>query len=262
MESISAKILSVGLIHVNDRQRVAKRLERYGIRRRRRCGVKTVIYGNGAMAKVLFSYARRSMDLAGFTVDDHCMVGVTGTYLGLPLIGFSRVEELFSPTSHNMIIAVGFLEMNELRVRKSHEARQKSYSLASYVHESVLLNDDVSIDENCVILDHVSIHPGSRIGQGTFISSNVNIGHDCTVGAYSWINSGVALAGGCKTGQGCFFGVNASATDGLRIGARNFIAAGTVVNRNTEDDQVYLSEPGQLFRLKSQAFLGFSRLAG
>jgi tetrahydrodipicolinate N-succinyltransferase len=61
---------------------------------------------------------------------------------------------------------------------------------------------------------------------------------------------------------GCFFGVNSSAAQGLRIGARNFIAANTLVNKHTEDDQVYLSEPGQLFRLKSQSFLGFSRLAG
>jgi hypothetical protein len=56
--------------------------------------------------------------------------------------------------------------------------------------------------------------------------------------------------------------VNSSAAHSLRIGARNFIAANTLINKNTEDDQVYLSEPGQLFRLKSKTFLGFSRSAG
>jgi sugar O-acyltransferase (sialic acid O-acetyltransferase NeuD family) len=224
--------------------------------------VRTIIYGNGAMAKVLFSYARRSMDIAGFTVDDHCIADDAGCYLGLPLVPFSRVEMRFPPTSHDVIIAVGFIEMNELRARKSQEVRQKSYSLASYVHESVCMHDDVAIEENCTILDHVSIHPGCKIGEGTFISSNVNVGHDCTLGRYSWINSGVAIAGGCHLGAGCFFGVNSSAAQGLRIGKRNFIAANTLVNKHTEDDQVYLSEPGQLFRLKSQPFLRFSGLAG
>jgi len=160
------------------------------------------------------------------------------------------------------VVAVGFTGMNELRARKSLEVKQKSYSLTSYVHESVCMHDDVAIEENCTILDHVSIHPGCNIGRGTFISSNVNIGHGCMVGANNWINSGVAIAGGCRLGVGCFFGVNSSAAQGLRIGARNFIAANTLVNKHTEDDQVYLSEPGQLFRLKSQSFLGFSRLAG
>lgn len=224
--------------------------------------MKTVIYGNGAIAKLLYSYVRRSMDIAGFTVDDVCIAADADTYLGLPLVPFSRVEQQFDPGLHNMIIAVGFVEMNALRARKYLEAGQKGYRFASYVHESVLMHDDVVIEDNCVILDHVSIHPGCRIGRGTFVSSNVNIGHDCLVGEANWINSGVAIAGGCEIGEGCFFGVNSSTGHGLRIGARNFIAANTFINRHTEADQVYLSEPGQLFKLKSRAFLKFSRIFG
>jgi len=224
--------------------------------------MKTVIYGNGAIAKLLFSYARRSMDIAGFTVDDACISDGADSYLNLPLVPFSKVEERFDPGSHTMIIAVGFIEMNALRTRKYLEARHKGYAFARFVHESVLIHDDVVIDENCIVLDHVSIHPGCHIEQGTFISSNVNIGHDCVVGESGWINSGVAIAGGCTIGNECFFGVNSSVGHGVQIGARNFIAANTLINRNTEDDQVYLSEPGQLFRLKSKSFLKFSKLLG
>jgi sugar O-acyltransferase (sialic acid O-acetyltransferase NeuD family) len=222
--------------------------------------VKTVIYGNGGMAKVLFSYARSSMNIVGFTVDDACIPDSNVGFLGLPLSPFSRIEKEYPPASHNIIVAVGFIEMNGLRARKSLELEQKGYGFASYIDESVHMHDDVAIEENCMILDHVSIHPGSRIGRGTFISSNVNLGHDCIVGPYNWINSGVAIAGTCTIGEGCFFGVNASASHGLRIGAHNFIAANTLVNKHTEEDQVYLSEPGQLFRLKSKSFLKFSQV--
>ena len=222
--------------------------------------MKTIIYGNGAIAKLLFSYARHSMEIAGFTVDDACIVDNTDSYLNLPLIPFSQVEKIFPPSLHNMIIAVGFIEMNALRTRKYLEARKKSYSFTSFVHDSVFMHDDVTIEENCVILDHVSIHPGCRIEVGTFISSNVNLGHDCIVGKSNWINSGVSIAGGCNIGEGCFFGVNSSATHGLHIGAHNFIAANTLINKNTEENQVYLSEPAQLFRLKSDAFLRFSQV--
>lgn len=224
--------------------------------------MRTVIYGNGAIAKLLFSYARHSMDIAGFTVDDVCIGDNADSYLGLPLVSFSQVEQQFDPATHHMIMAVGFIEMNALRARKYIEAVNKGYSFTRFIHESVLMHDDVIIEENCVILDHVSIHPGCRIEQGTFVSSNVNIGHDCIVGENNWINSGVAIAGGCKVGEGCFFGVNSSAGHGLHIGARNFIAANTLINKHTEDDQVYLSEPGQLFKLKSKSFLRFSQGLG
>ncbi len=224
--------------------------------------MKTIIYGNGAIAKLLFSYARRSIDIAGFTVDDICISNNADTYLGLPLVPFSEVEKRFDPISHNMIIAIGFIEMNALRKRKYLEAKRKGYRFASFIHESVLMHDDVAIGDNCIILDYVSIHPGCRIGRSTFVSSNVNIGHDCLVGEANWINSGVAIAGGCTIGEGCFFGINSSAGHDLRIGAGNFIAANTFINKHTEEDQVYLSEPGQLFKLKSQSFLRFSKVLG
>lgn len=224
--------------------------------------MKTIIYGNGAMARLLYSYARHSMDIVAFTVDDACIGADTGSFLGLPLLPFSQVERHLSPASHDMLIAVGFLEMNALRARKHLEAEAKGYGFASYVHPSVMRHDDVLIEAGCIVLDHVSIHPGCRIGRGTFISSNVNLGHDCSVGAYGWINAGISIAGGCHIGEACFFGVNAAATHGLRIGARNFIAANTLVNKDTLDDQVHLSEAGQLFPLKSKSFLKFAGVLG
>lgn len=222
--------------------------------------MKLVIYGNGAMAQLLFSYARHSMEVCGFTVDNECITQDTGQLCGVPLVPFDSVERVFDPARHRMIVAVGFLEMNAVRERKHDEAAAKGYSFTSYVHDSVMQHDDVVIEDDCVVLDHVSIHPGCRIGRGTFVSSNVNIGHNCTVKAFGFINAGVSIAGGCEIGERCFIGVNASTSHGIRLGARNFIAANTLVNRSTEDDQVFLSEAGQLHRLGSGAFLKFSRL--
>lgn len=224
--------------------------------------MKTIIYGNGAIARLLYSYARHSMDVVAFTVDDACIDNDTGSFLGLPLLPFSQIEQRLPPAGHTMLIAVGFIEMNALRARKHDEAEKKGYRLDSFVHASVIRHDDVVIEDGCIILDHVAIHPGCRIGRGTFISSNVNLGHDCHVGAFGWINAGISIAGGCAIGENCFFGVNSSATQGLRIGARNFIAANTLINKDTLDDQVYLSEAGQLFRLKSRSFLKFSGMLG
>jgi sugar O-acyltransferase (sialic acid O-acetyltransferase NeuD family) len=222
--------------------------------------MKTVIYGNGAMARVLFSYARHSMEIAGFTVDDAFCE--SDRFCGLPLVPFSDVETSFDPARYDMLLAVGFIDMNLVRERKFQEAAGRGYRFSQYVHPSVMLHDNVTICENTIILDHVSIHPGCRIGRSTFISSNVNIGHDCEIGDGNWINSGVAIAGGCRVGKCCVFGVNASVAHAIQIGARNFVAANTLINRATQDDEVHLSSAGALFRLRSQPFLTFSRMNG
>jgi sugar O-acyltransferase (sialic acid O-acetyltransferase NeuD family) len=220
---------------------------------------KLLIYGNGAMARLLYSYVRHSREVCGFTVDDQCMFQ-QDSFCNLALVPFTQVETVFDPTECEMIIAIGFIDMNDLRARKYEEAKAKGYSFGSYVHASMLRHEGVSIEENCIILDHVSIHPGCTIRRGVFITSNVNLGHDCVIGANTWINAGVAMGGGCTVGERCFMGVNSSLGHGVKLGAQTFIAANTFVGHDTQDNEVYVSEAGQLFRLNSKAFLKFSRI--
>ena len=224
--------------------------------------MKTIIYGNGAIARLVFSFIKGTRDVGGFLVDDSCIPPGVSKLCGLQLIPLSMAEQTFAPDTYEVIVAVGFLSMNSLREQKSKQLQSMGYQIGSYIHESVLIHDDVTIDQGSIILDHVSIHPGSHIGKGTFVSSNVNIGHDCKVGKYGWINSGVSVAGGCDIGEQCFFGVNASTANDISLGKKNFVGAGTFVGKNTDDDAVFISEQGQQFPMSSQAFLRFSGLEG
>lgn len=183
-----------------------------------------LIYGNGAVARLVYSFVRRERDVLGFTVDDALMDGQTA-FCGRPLHPFSDIERRVPPSSCTMLVAVGYRDMNRLRLRKYAEAKEKGYSFTSYMHAGLLPHDDVSIGENAIVLDQTSIHPGCAIGACVFISSNVNLGHDCVVGAGAWINSGVSLGGGCKIGEGVFFGVNACAAHGMTIGDHALIGA-------------------------------------
>lgn|GEM_PF-377942 len=219
-----------------------------------------VIYGNGSMARVVFSYLRRSRRVAGFAVDDCCIADGADTFCGLPLVPLSRLQERFSPAVCSVLPAVGFLEMNELRRRKQRELEAMGYTVGRYIHESVLEHDGVTVGAGSVILDHVAVHPGTRIGRGVFIAGNVNIGHDCTIGDFCWINAGVSLAGCVQVGDGTFFGVNSCVGNGVDIGARNFIGANTLIGKNTADDEVYVSPAGVKFPLGSREFLTYSRI--
>ena len=222
--------------------------------------MKTLIYGNGSIARLIHSFLKPTQEVVGFVVDDHCISDDQQLLCDLPLIPYSRMEQEFSPDQYQCIVAVGFVGMNRIREEKSAAIKAKGYTLASYVHDSVIIHEGVEIGEGCIILDLVSLHPGCVIGNGCFISSNVNIGHDCKVGGYCWINSGVAIAGGTQVGTAAFLGINASIANDIAVGNRNFIGANTFVAKNTENDAVYLSEQGQLFPMSSEAFLGFSGL--
>lgn len=224
--------------------------------------MKTVIYGNGSIARLVFSFIKGSREVEGFFVDDVCIPPGADKFCGLPLAPFSNAKKSFNPEEHEVIVAVGFLAMNAMRKKKTDQLLSMGYQIGSYVHKSVMIHDGVSIGRGAIILDHVSIHPGTSIGEGVFISSNVNVGHDCKVGQYGWINSGVSVAGGCNIGEQCFFGVNASTANDISMGKQNFVGASTFVGKNTDDDAVFISEQGQQFPMSSQAFLRFSGLEG
>lgn len=216
---------------------------------------KLIIYGNGATAKILYSYMKETYHIEGFCVDKNWIK--ENSFQNLPLVPFEEVENHFSPTEYKMINSIGFVQMNKLRKERCEQAEKKGYELVSYVDNSVKIHDGVKIGKNCIILDFVSIHPQTEIGDGTFISSNVNIGHDCKIGPYNWINAGVSIAGFVSVGEECFWGVNSSAGNNISIGKRNYISANTLVCKNTEDDGVYISPAGEKFRLKSTNFLKF-----
>ncbi len=211
------------------------------------------------MAKTIYPYVRMSNDIVGFTVDDQCIKEGENRFCGLPMIPLSIAGKTFNPHEHSVITAVGFLEMNELRMSKYYQLKELGYKFSTYIHNSVDILDGVSVEENCIILNHVSIHPGTTIGAGTFISGNVNIGHDCNIGVGNWINAGVSIAGNTTINRMCFFGVNSSVGDNVTIGEKNFVSANTFVGKDTNDNEVYLSENGQRFNMNSKSFLKFIR---
>lgn len=217
---------------------------------------KIVIFGNGSMAKVLHSYMKDEYEICGFCVDKCCIK--SDKFLGLPLVPFENVEKYYPVDEYKMINSVGYIDMNDLRKKRSEEAKQKGYELISYIDKSVKIHEGVSIAQNCIIFEGISIHPNTNIQEGTFISANVSIGHDCNVGEYNWINSGVSIAGCVNIGKNCFWGVNSCSADNISIGDYNYIAANTLVNKSTKSDEVYISPVGEKFRLSSKNFLKFT----
>lgn len=210
------------------------------------------------MAAMLYQYVKHDYEVVCFTVDEVCVTD--HRMADLPVISFEKVAAQYDPSQHSMIIAVGFVEMNDLRDRKHREASALGYSFINYIHSSVVLHDDLAFGENNIILDHVSLHPGTHVGNSIFIASGSVVGHGCSIGDSCWISSGVSVAGECRIGPACFLGINSSISHGVRLGAKTFVGANTLISKDTGEGEVYISHSGQRFRLKSDAFLKFARL--
>lgn len=217
---------------------------------------KLIIYGNGHMAKMLHQFVKAEFNVVAFTVDRQCITD--NGLVGLPVIPFDEIENHYSTSECCMLVAVGYVQMNDVREKKYLEAKQKGYKFINYIHPSVVMHDELVIGENNIILDHASVHPYTAIGNGNFISSNSNVGHGCQLGDNNWINGGVSIGGETVIENKAFLGVNSAVGHGVVIKSGTFIGGSTLISRDTEPDGVYLASSGEKHRLNSKAFLKFS----
>ncbi len=100
----------------------------------------------------------------------------------------------------------------------------------------VRIGDDVEVGANTTVdrgaLDHTVIEDGVKL------DNQIQIGHNCVIGAHTAMAGCVGVAGSAKIGRHCTFGGAAMVLGHLTIADNVHISSGSLVSRS-------ISEPGQ-----------------
>lgn len=135
-----------------------------------------------------------------------------------------------------------------------------------------VLRSGVTIGRNTKIRDYVELREGTIIGDNCYIDSRVSssgnceiesdvvIRYDCILARGVFIGKGTYVSprvmtnnlntnqeqiGGAHIGEGCFIGTNAVIQHGLSIGNNVIIGAMSFVNKNCDQDGVYIGIPAK-----------------
>jgi sugar O-acyltransferase (sialic acid O-acetyltransferase NeuD family) len=213
-----------------------------------------LIFGDGQIAEIVFHYLTHDSDheIVGFVVDTP---EPGATQCGLPIFPFKDIEERFPPAEFRMFVALAYRDLNRVRAGKYYEAKAKGYELISYVSSKAGIVGDVSIGDNCLILENQMVQPFARIGSNVFIFNGVLVGHHSSVGDHCWLTTGTNIGGNSSIGQHCFFGMNSTVSHMIQIGDACFIGAGALVLRDARDKGVYLAKGTDRLALDSDRFL-------
>ncbi len=223
---------------------------------------KLVIFGLGKIADVAIQHFLRDSDceLVALTCDREWVEKGRAVVTGMPVYAFDEIEKYCDPASHDMFVAVGYHELNQLRANKCAEAKAKGYRLASYISPRASVGPWLVHGENCLILDGVGIQPGARIGNNASIWNNTLVGHHAVVGDNVWIAAGTTVGGMVEIGDNCFVGLNATLGGEAKLGARCFVGAAAVVLKSAPDESVFVQPGTERFRLDSTRFLRMTRM--
>ena len=218
-----------------------------------------IVFGAGRIAEVVSSYLDTdpSVSIAAFTTDAEYVTA--DTFQNRPLVAFEELADRFAPGDHEMVVALGYQSMNDLRAAKAEAAEAAGYTLATYVHPGVDLTAEIEIGRGSFITAGALIQPRVSIGANVFIFSGALVGHHATVGDNCWLTSHASILGLCTVGANCFLAANATIANGCTVGDRAFLGANSLVTKDLDAGSVVVSGPSEVLRVNSDQFLRMSR---
>lgn len=211
-----------------------------------------VIFGTGSFAEVANFYFKvdSPYHVAAFTA--HGEQVHHPEFCQLPVVAFEEIEQLYPPDKYRMFVAVGYKNVNHVRKKICEEAKNKGYTLVSYLSSKSTHWGDTKIGENTFIFENNTIQPFVNIGNNTVIWSGNHIGHHATIGDNCFITSHTVISGHVEIGDSTFIGVNATLRDNIKIGSSCVIGAGALIMKSTRDNEVYVGERTKKFNKTSK----------
>jgi len=204
-----------------------------------------VIFGTGSFGELAHFYLEHDSDyeVAAFSVDDDKLRAgdAPREFRGRPVVAFEELADHYPPGDTDMFVAVGYRDLNQIRARVYREAKERGYTLLTYVSSKCTCWTD-AIGDNCFIFEDNTIQPFVRIGNNTILWSGNHIGHHSTVGNHVFIASHVVVCGHVTIGDYSFLGVNATIRDDIAIGEHCVVGAGALVMKRARDRQVFIAD--------------------
>jgi len=157
-----------------------------------------------------------------------------------------------------------------------------------FIHESVVVDENVQIGAGTSVWHYSHIQSGARIGERCVFGQNVYVGSNVEIGDYCKIQNNVSIYEGvilkdyvfcgpsmvftnvlnprCKypqrgsehylmtiVGDGASLGANCTIVCGNRIGKHSFVGAGAVVAREVPDYALVVGNPARIIGWVSEA---------
>lgn len=199
---------------------------------------KLIIFGTGEYGELAHYYFTHDSqyEVVAFTADDEFVK--SETFKNLPVIPISKLLSEYPPEKYVAHVALSYNKLNQTRAEKYYLMKELGYELVSYVCSKSVVWPDLTIGDNCFILENQTIQPTVKIGSNVMIWSGNHIGHRGVIGDHTYISSHVCIAGFVRIGTHCFLGINSTIKDFVVIGNSVFIAMGASVSKDVQDGSI------------------------
>jgi len=196
-----------------------------------------VIFGAGGHAKACISTIEKQnkYKIVGYVNSKKSTTPYK--YLGNDEDYISNVDRI---GGHYYFIAIGD---NYVRYRVYEKIRHLGGEVATIIHPSSVIADNVEILGGVIVMPSVTIQPGVSISSFCVINTASTIDHNCYVGQFSSIAPGATICGRVKIGKFSFVGAGSTVIHNIDVGNNVVIGAGSCVVSNIKENSFGYGSP-------------------
>ena len=103
------------------------------------------------------------------------------------MLPFEEAQHRFPPSTHELFVAVGYLDYNRPRTRIFLQAQALGYTLPSFVHESAVIARNVVIGANCQVRELAVVQPFAHLGDNVSIGPRTFVSHHARIESHVWL---------------------------------------------------------------------------
>lgn len=211
-----------------------------------------VIFGAKEFEKRLKHYIENYTNdkVVAFCVDPQYRT--ESEFCEIPVIGSDVVSKEYPSDKYEILVGIGYKNMNELRKQKSIWAKGEGYHLYNLVHSTAFIDKTVSMGEGNIILGGVFIDYKSQIGDGNIIEIGSNISHECRIGNYNYLSPRTVLGGKVKLGDNNFAGINSVLRSNINVSNYALLGASSYTDKDVDPESVIV--PARSIKLNKKSF--------
>lgn len=204
---------------------------------------KLVIVGAGETADIAYEYFTYDSDrrVVAFAVERAFLKEEQRS--GLPVVELELLTAQFPPETHDVFVAVSYVQLNRLRERLFKQVKDWGYHCATYISSHAFVWRTASVGENCMIFENNVLQHGVQVEDNVILWSGNHVGHQSVIRQSAYVASHAVISGYCEIGSRCFVGVNATLADKIKVAEDCLIAAGAVVSKSTDAGGIYQGNP-------------------
>ncbi len=168
---------------------------------------------------------------------------ISGQLFGIPILGGDEYLDCVTIAETFLVNGLGANPKTFIRKNIFTVMKRRGFTFKSFKHPAAIVSSTITMGEGCQVMAGVVIQAEVTLEENVVINTRASIDHNCIISSHAFIAPGVTLCGNVTVASSAFIGAGAVVIPNIHIGENAIVGAGAVVTKSVPDGWVMAGNP-------------------